>query len=263
MPDLPSQVLQSTCHDFIFSQHSSPKRIISLVPSQTELLADLGLDEAVIGITKFCIHPEKWFKTKTRIGGTKQLNLQLIRQLEPDLILANKEENLREQILELEMDFPVWVTDVNDIPSSYEMIHMTGELTGKKEAALSIIEKIQQSFNTLPAISKPLNAAYLIWREPYMIAGGDTFISAMMEKAGFRNLFADKNRYPQISIDELASAEVILLSSEPYPFKEKHVEELQRFVPSVPIMLVDGEMFSWYGSRMLLAAEYFKSLSVV
>src|ERR1700741_3198050 len=92
-----------------------PQRIISLVPSQTELLFDLGLDKEVVGITKFCVHPPEWFQTKTRVGGTKQLKIDLIKQLQPDLIIANKEENVKEQIEELEKHFPVWISDVNNL----------------------------------------------------------------------------------------------------------------------------------------------------
>jgi ABC-type Fe3+-hydroxamate transport system substrate-binding protein len=239
-----------------------PQRIISLVPSQTELLADLGLDEQVIGITKFCIHPEKWFRSKTRIGGTKSLNLERIHELQPDLIIANKEENIKEQVEELAGSFPVWVSDVNNLEDALAMISEIGSMTWTTATASKIIAGIRHSFKDLPAVSLR-KAAYLIWKDPYMTVGGDTFIDSMLHAAGFENVFGDKTRYPVVDVAAIqqSGCGFLFLSSEPYPFKQKHIDELQLQLPDVKIMLVDGEMFSWYGSRLLYAAEYFLSLS--
>jgi ABC-type Fe3+-hydroxamate transport system substrate-binding protein len=239
-----------------------PKRIISLVPSQTELLYDLGLDEEVIGITKFCIHPDEWFKSKTRIGGTKQLHIQKIKDLQPDLIIANKEENVQDQIEELAMDFPVWISDVNHLNNALEMISSLGKLTGKMKEAGMINDKINDSFARLRTSDFILRTCYLIWRDPFMTVGGDTFINDMLSLAGFQNIFSDKKRYPEISIEELRSAgcRLLLLSSEPFPFKQKHVDELQQLLPDTKILLADGEMFSWYGSRLIKAPAYFQEL---
>lgn len=244
------------------SLEHTPVRIISLVPSQTELLFDLGLREEVVGITKFCVHPEEWFRTKTRVGGTKQLNLDKIRELQPDLIIANKEENVKEQIEELARQFPVWTSDVNTIEDAYQMIGQVGLLTAKEKAAAEIIQQIRNAFSELSPLKNSLLTSYLIWRDPYMTAGGDTFIHSMMEAAGFSNLFADQKRYPEITLEELraANCQLLLLSSEPFPFKQKHVDELQPQLPGTNIQLADGEMFSWYGSRMIKAAAYFKRL---
>ena len=239
-----------------------PKRIISLVPSQTELLFDLGLNDEVIGITKFCVHPAAWFKTKTRIGGTKQLNMELIKQLLPDLIIANKEENVKEQIEELQKHVPVWVSDINNLEDAYEMMAQVGLLTGKNDSANNIVSQIKNNFATLLTNNYRLPAAYLIWQNPYMTIGGDTFINSMLEAAGFNNIFADKKRYPEITIEVLnaAGCNLLFLSSEPFPFQQKHIDELQQQLPQTKIVLVDGELFSWYGSRMLKAAGYFKKL---
>ncbi|PZR25986.1 MAG: cobalamin-binding protein [Citrobacter freundii] len=239
-----------------------PQRIISLVPSQTELLSDLGLDEEVIGITKFCIHPGKWFHTKKRIGGTKQVHQELICQLQPDLIIANKEENVKEQVEALAALFPVWITDVNNISDAYRMIHDLGMITGKSATADTIIEKVKQSFSVLKIPAVKPRIAYLIWRSPYMTVGHDTFIHSMLELAGYENVFADRTRYPEVSVEELQNAgcDQVFLSSEPYPFGQKHIDELQPLLPGVKIRLADGEMFSWYGSRLLYAAEYFHSM---
>lgn len=239
-----------------------PKRIISLVPSQTELLADLGLQAETVGITKFCVHPNSWFKTKTRVGGTKTINFETIAQLQPDLIIANKEENVKEQIEQLALKYPVWLTDVNNLKEALEMITDIGILIGKESMAFSIINQIKKAFGTLPIVEQPIKTAYLIWQKPYMTIGGDTFINDMLLKCGFENVFADKTRYPEINITELqaANCQLLLLSSEPYPFKQKHLDELKMHLPKTKIILVDGEFFSWYGSRLLKAPEYFIKL---
>lgn len=239
-----------------------PKRIVSLVPSQTELLFELGLEEEVAGITKFCIHPDEWFRSKTRIGGTKNLHLDDIRRLQPDLIISNKEENVKEQVEELAKEFPVWISDVHDLRTALEMIEAVGTIVGKQERALQLKDRIAESFEGLTPPNFSLPVAYLIWREPYMTVGGDTFIHDMLQHAGFQNVFASKTRYPEVTIEELLNSrcKAVLLSSEPYPFRQKHVDELQGRLHDVKIILVDGELFSWYGSRLLKAPAYFQSL---
>lgn len=239
-----------------------PERIISLVPSQTELLADLGLDQEVTGITKFCVHPKEWFRNKTRIGGTKQLDIEKIKELQPDLIIANKEENVKEQIEELSNHFPVWISDVNDLNSAYQMMEQIGLMTNKESEALKIITEIKHRFDELTTPGYRLTTAYLIWQKPYMTIGGDTFIHSMLHVAGFNNTFADQQRYPEISIEQIKAVkpEVLLLPSEPFPFKEKHAEEFQQQLPHTKIKRVDGELFSWYGSRLLKAPAYFEHL---
>jgi len=241
-----------------------PKRIISLVPSQTELLHTLGLEEEVIGITKFCVHPHQWFLHKIRIGGTKQLDIDKIKKLQPDLIIANKEENTREQIEELAIYFPVWISDVNNLEDAINMISSIGKIVDKKKESQNLVTAIQINFSSLtpPASNGKVKTCYLIWREPYMTVGGDTFINDMLKRAGFENMFRDRTRYPEVTINELISAycQLLLLSSEPYPFKEKHIAELKAILPGTKIILADGEIFSWYGSRLLQAPAYFQKL---
>lgn len=241
-----------------------PKRIISLVPSQTELLSALGLDHETVGITKFCIHPYQWFKTKTIIGGTKTLNIDKIRWLKPDLVIANREENIKEHVELLANDYPVWVTNVNDLPGALNMIADIGQLTGKTTLAKDLISQIGSAFKPLAVNKKTAKTAYLIWQNPYMTVGGGTFIHDMLEKCGFENIFAGKSRYPEIKIEDLQDAhcQLLLLSTEPYPFKQVHINELQKKLPHTKIILVDGEMFSWYGSRLLRSATYFNRLAV-
>lgn len=242
-----------------------PQRIISVVPSQTELLYDLGLDKEVVGITKFCIHPECWFREKERIGGTKNLNIDKIISLQPDLIIANKEENTQKDIELLQQHFPVWISDINTLTDALKMIADIGKLTEKEDKAAEIIHTIKSEFDLLKLDfknKKSIRTAYFIWFNPMMTAANHTFINCMLGICNFENVFADKNRYPEISEQELkeANPELILLSSEPFPFKEKHIAYFQFICPKAKIELVDGEFFSWYGSRLIYAAKYFKQL---
>jgi ABC-type Fe3+-hydroxamate transport system substrate-binding protein len=237
-----------------------PRRIISLVPSQTELLYDLGLEARVAGITKFCVHPPEWKSSKVIVGGTKNVDHDLVDSLKPDLILANKEENTKDDVELLSRKYRVWVSDVATIDDAYEMMSSIGELTGTLRDAEEIKHKIQLSFSALPAF-KQKRTLYLIWKKPWMTVGIDTFIHSMMKVSGFGNVIVG-TRYPKLSDEEIRSLgpEVVLLSSEPYPFKDQHVEEIQRMLPAAKVILADGEMFSWYGSRMREAAGYFSQL---
>ncbi|MEJ2901558.1 helical backbone metal receptor [Pedobacter panaciterrae] len=238
-----------------------PKRIVSLVPSQTELLLELGLDQEIIGLTKFCIHPIEKFAERTKIGGTKKLNIQLIRDLNPDLIIGNKEENEQSQIEELMEDYPVWMSDIYTLEDAKKTIAQIGELVDRQPEASYLNHLISAGFNDLQtlAVQNGINkkVAYLIWKKPYMLAGRDTFIDNILALNGLSNVIKEK-RYPEIELNELAKLkpDLIFLSSEPYPFKEAHLEEIRAVVPEAKVMLVDGEMFSWYGSRLVKAVQY-------
>lgn len=242
-----------------------PKRIISLVPSQTELLFYFGLEEEVVGITKFCVHPQKQFKSKPRIGGTKKFHFDRIAALKPDLIIGNKEENQKEQIEKLQSNYPVWMSDIKTLDDAFDMILQLGQLTNKNTIADQLVLKLKNSFQELKQVvanQKPISVAYLIWQNPYMVAAKDTFINHLLDLAGFNNVFQNKDRYPSVSEEELreAAPEILLLSSEPFPFKEKHIANLQNICPDTVIKLVDGEIFSWYGNRLLYAVPYFLNL---
>jgi ABC-type Fe3+-hydroxamate transport system substrate-binding protein len=240
---------------------SSPKRIISLVPSQTELLFDLGLDAEVVGITKFCVHPNHWFKSKTRVGGTKNYDFDKIKLLNPDLIIGNKEENEQNQMQELMKIYSVWMSDVRSLTQAFEMINSVGQLVNKTEKANDLIRKIALEFISLKKL--PLKkCAYLIWKKPFLCAGSDTFIDALLQENNLVNCFQNMGRYPEVTAIDLqaAQADVIFLSSEPYPFKEKDIPELQEICPNAKILCVDGELFSWYGSRLLRSPSYFSNL---
>ena len=239
----------------------TPKRVVSLVPSQTELVYDLGLSEEIVGITKFCVHPAGKVKDVCKIGGTKQLDVLKIKSLQPELVIANKEENERSQVEELMKDCPVWVSDIHDLDSAIDMIERVGELVGKSAEAKALSAAIAEGFNRLLIKPSHKRTAYLIWRKPYMLAGKGTFIDSMLQKCGLANAF-DAERYPEVDAAMLVAAqpEVVLLSSEPYPFKQKHIEEFQALLPNATVILVDGEMFSWYGSRLLHTPQYFEQM---
>jgi ABC-type Fe3+-hydroxamate transport system substrate-binding protein len=240
---------------------SAPKRIISVVPSQTELLYYLGLNKEVVGITKFCIHPHDKFKTTIKVGGTKQLNIDLIKQLKPDLIIANKEENERTQIEELMNVCPVWISDISNLDEAVDMIIRVGALINREKEAIKLKDEIIGRFNNLTFLPTNLKVAYLIWRKPYMVAGKGTFIDDMLQRCGLKNVF-ELNRYPEVTNEMLVKAnpDLVFLSSEPYPFKQKHMDEFKALLPNAKVILVDGEMFSWYGSRLLEAPKYFEKL---
>ncbi|NEM99341.1 ABC transporter substrate-binding protein [Pontibacter burrus] len=235
-----------------------PQRIVSLVPSQTELLFDLGLADRIVGVTKFCIHPKELVKQKTIVGGTKNFKFDVIDQLQPDLIIGNKEENYKEGIEQLQAKYPVWMSDIFTLEDSLEMMQQLGSITGTETIAEALIQTIKSGFEKLQLAQPTIATAYFIWRGPYMAVGGINFIDAMLQHCGFSNVFADLKRYPEITAEQLqeANPQLILLSSEPYPFKEKHVAEFQALCPQATIKVVDGEMFSWYGSRLTLAPEY-------
>lgn len=237
------------------------RRIVSLVPSLTEWLYDLGLEEEVVGITKFCVHPAHWHQAKPRVGGTKQVDVQRVLALAPDLVIASKEENIREQVEALATLVPVLLTDVQNFADALAVNAEIGRATGRQLPAEELNAAIADSFIGFP-LAPAGRALYLIWRKPYMTIGSDTYIHHMLDLAGFSNVAAHSTRYPEVTVAQMQAwqPDWVLLSSEPYPFREKHLQELQHLLPQARVRLVDGEMFSWYGSRMKEAAAYFSSL---
>lgn len=244
-----------------------PRRIISLVPSQSELLWDLGLQAELKGITKFCIHPETMFRSVPRVGGTKTIDLDKVRALKPDLIIGNKEENEQSQIEQLMPEFPVWMSDINHYADSLDMIQKVGSLTNRVQQANTLITEISAGFQKLPTISeRHKRVLYLIWRNPFMAAGNSTFINDMLTRMGLHNVMGEEtSRYPEVTMDTLPELkpDLVFLSSEPYPFKEQHISELQQILPQAKICLVDGELFSWYGSRLKQAPAYLQELQQI
>lgn len=237
------------------------RRIVSLVPSQSELLVDLGLADSLVGVTKFCVHPSSLRKTVQQIGGTKTVKIADVLALKPDLVIGNKEENLQSDIESIEQHVPVWMSDITDLESALEMIRQLGILTDTVKVSRQLMEDISLKFNKLKqnvSHQRPIKMLYLIWKNPYMAAGKGTFIDDCLSRCGFENCISE-TRYPEVELSDV-DPELILLSSEPYPFAEKHIGELQELFPTAKIILADGEYFSWYGSRMLKAPDYFRKL---
>lgn len=236
-----------------------PKRIISLVPSQTELLVDLGLEDRIVGVTKFCVHPSGLRKKKTIVGGTKNYRFDVIDSLQPDLIIGNKEENDREGVEKLASKYPVWMSDIVTVEDSLRMIGELGRITETLIKAEEIVNQLKMDLSS-PLVFKG-TAVYLIWNDPIMVAGPNTFINEMLSIAGFKNLIKT-SRYPEVRFEELKllNPDYLILSSEPFPFKEKHLILFKTLLPNANVRIVDGELFSWYGSRLLKALPYFKSL---
>lgn len=224
--------------------------VVSLVPSLTELLIDLGVN--VVGRTRFCIHPADKITSIPVIGGTKNPNISKIKSIKPDLIVANKEENNASDIAQLSTCCEVIVTDIKTVEDALKSILMLGEVTKTFQKAVKLHDEIK---NCLPVYRFPqeLKVVYLIWKNPLMSVGYDTYIHDVLRVYGCSNLFANQSRYPETSFESIRmlKPDIILLSSEPYPFSQKHSIEFVREVPSAKIECVNGEWFSWYGSRML------------
>jgi ABC-type Fe3+-hydroxamate transport system substrate-binding protein len=241
-----------------------PQRIVSLCPSITETLFALGLGERVAGRTRFCIHPKEEVSRATRIGGTKEIRFDRLAELQPDLIIAEKEENTREMVEQLESRYPVFVMDVVDIPSAIRMIRDLGDLTGKELEAKKLEEEINSGFSQLQAVSHKVRCLYFIWRAPYMVAGTGTYIDAVLERAGYENLGRRfPGRYPVLEEGMLKqlNPDLILLSSEPYPFRSPHRAEFSCLSRGSDVRIVDGELFSWYGERMKHTPSYLRELN--
>jgi iron complex transport system substrate-binding protein len=236
----------------------APRRIVSLVPSLTHYLADLGLEEEVVGITKFCILPDRWYRTKVRVGGTKQIDIQKVEQLQPDLILANKEENTKEDIEALRLLAPVYVSDVNTIEEAYQMMHDVALITNRFDRGSEWIKQVRTAFNSLQPLSGKQLVLYFIWQSPDFVVGSNTYINDVLKFIGLKNA-CKAERYPAFD-EAVMHPDIVFLSTEPYPFKEEHLEHYQSEFPNSTVMLVSGEAFSWYGSYMLQAVREFDSV---
>ncbi len=241
-------------------------RIISLVPSQTELLVDLGLEACIVGITKFCVHPPNLKQTKTIVGGTKNCKFDTIAALKPTHILCNKEENTKEIVKHCKEITNTHVSDIFNIQDSIDLIHTYGELFSRRTEASKIIQKINfklNEFNLFIANKELKKVAYFIWRNPWMVAANNTYINHILELNNFENIYQNKERYPEVELKKIrleGNPDLVFLSSEPYPFKEEHALEIERFTNQTKTIFVDGELFSWYGSRLIKAFDYFIAL---
>ena len=227
-----------------------PKRIVCLVPSLTELLAYFELDQEVVGITKFCIYPEDWYKDKERVGGTKTIDIEKIRSLNVDLIIGNKEENTKEDIEALMQIAPVWMSDVNSIEDTYHLIASLSSIFNKEELGAQLIQNLRSYFQLHATEGAGKSVLYFIWHNPGFVAGKNTYIDSYLAALGYRNCVSVE-RYPDSNTIGEINPDVVFLSSEPFPFQESHVSYYQSLYPDAEIKLVDGERYSWYGVRTL------------
>ena len=260
---------QKTLIDQIGTTHTfetSPSRIISLVPSQTELLYDLGLEDKIIGITKFCVHPYHFKSTKKSVGGTKKVHFEKIRLLQPDIIICNKEENTLEMVEQLRKICPVWVTNIATIEDNFQMITDFGQLFNCRTESQKWNDKLAFALTDFKNYIKDKEikkVVYFIWKKPFMVAGSDNFINELLKLNHFENIYQNKGRYPEIELKKMrleGDPDLVFLSSEPYPFAEEDAFEIGRHTHHAKTVFVDGEMFSWYGSRLLKAFDYFKKM---
>jgi ABC-type Fe3+-hydroxamate transport system substrate-binding protein len=238
-----------------------PRRIVSLIPSTTELLCSLGLAGALVAVTVYCVEPRDVVRGKTRVGGEKDPDLAAIRALAPDLVVANVEENRREDVDALRAaGVPVWVTYPRTVAEGLAMIRDLGEVTGAREAARALLDTLEPLYEQVRARTAqraPVRVFYPIWRKPWMTIGADTYVHDLLATCGGANVFADRTRYPTVSLDEMAgrAPDLILLPDEPFRFRRAHLRDFDAY-PAVPavrdgrIRLVDGKPFSWHGPRL-------------
>jgi ABC-type Fe3+-hydroxamate transport system substrate-binding protein len=237
------------------------RRIVSLVPSTTELLCALGLADALVGVTVYCVEPRDVVRTKTRVGGEKDPDLDAIRALGPDLVVANIEENTREHVEALRAaGIRVWLTYPRSVAESLTMIRELGEVTGAEAAARALLDELTPLYADLRARlagRRPTRVFYPIWREPWMTVGHDTYIHDLLATCGGASVFVDRARYPTVTLDEVAGREpeVVLLPDEPFRFRRAHLRDFDAY-PAMPAVrdgrlhLVDGKPFSWHGPRL-------------
>lgn len=244
---------------FPLGLHAVPERLVSLVPSLTETLVDLGGEDRIVGVTKFCVHPDHLRRERTRIGGTKGIHVGAVLDLKPDLVIANLEENDAQDVMALEIaGVPCWVCDVRSVERAFRLLSEMGRLIGEEARGVEMESRVRAAWEETRQQILPgghRRSAYAVWRDPWMWAGADAYIQDVMRWWGW-SPWPEVDRYPEMKMHALVEAEIeeVLLPSEPFPFKEEHRAECA----GLSTRLVDGEMFSWYGSRMLKVPEYFR-----
>jgi len=249
-----------------------PKRIVSLVPSITEALFTFGLRDEIAGVTEFCSEPRSYVASKPKVGGTKTLDVRLVLALEPDLVIANAEENRQEDIRQLlAAGQRVFVTFPRTVPGAISMLRQLSQMTGTSEAAEPYLEDAEQALAEVKAANaqRPrLRVFCPIWRRPWMTVGSNTYMHDFIASCGGFNIFSERHeRYPKAELDEVArrAPQVIMLPDEPYPFTEKHMPEIMeyQYVPAVRenrIYLLEGKHLCWYGPRMAGSLRHVQKL---
>jgi ABC-type Fe3+-hydroxamate transport system substrate-binding protein len=249
-----------------------PRRIVSLIPSTTELLCHLGLADALVGVTVYCVEPREVVRTKQKIGGEKNPDVAAIVALAPELVITNVEENRREDVEALRAaGVPVWVVYPRSVDETATFIRELGAITETGPRADALADEIVTLAARARAASAhrpPATVFYPIWRGPYMTINRDTYIHDVLRTVGAVNVFGERSeRYPTVTLDEMAARrpDVIVLPDEPFRFRRVHVKDFERYtdVPAVQrgrIHLMDGKLFSWHGPRL---AEALRTLPAV
>ncbi|HUP50436.1 MAG TPA: helical backbone metal receptor [Thermoanaerobaculia bacterium] len=235
----------------------APRRVVSLVPSLTETLFDLGAGQTVVGATEFCIHPETL--PCPRVGGTKNPDVERIRHLQPDLVHMNLEENLRRHAEEIERFAPVFATEPKSVSGVRDLITTLGAIHDRAGGAARLVSALDEERGLLP--KKAFTFACAIWKKPWMWCGGDTYVSSLVEAAGGENVLRHRHRYPQMDLDCLASLqpEVIFLPDEPYAFSAADAAAVAEATGSRVIGPFPGHLFTWHGSRTILGLRFLRS----
>ncbi len=239
-----------------------PQRIVSLVPSTTESLFALGAGPRVVGVTRFCVHPADQLAGLVRVGGTKQVELDRIEALQPDLVLGNAEENTREIFDAVGARWPLFVAFPRTVDQALDDLLDLGRMLDLEDRAEAAVAGIRAARVAPPPVRR--RAVYLIWRDPWMAVSPDTFIAALLAEAGIDIIPLGDQRYPTVTPGQLAALDpdLVLLSSEPFPFKQRHADELAELsgLPPDRLRLVDGELCSWHGTRLRAAFPYLAEL---
>lgn len=235
-------------------------RIVCLVPSITELVCELGLADELVGRTGFCIHPWETVRTVPKVGGTKDIKLERIRELAPTHVIVNVDENRREDADALAEFVPhVVVTHPLGPLDNLDLYRLLGATFGREAQAERLCEDFERALDEVRARTwAPQDVLYLIWRDPWMAVAPDTYIAQMLALVGWRSHpLHSEDRYPTVDLEECAGrVDRVLLSSEPYHFKDRHVPEVAALAPEAQVSLIDGEMTSWYGSRAIQGLRY-------
>lgn len=241
-------------------------RIVSLVPSISELIYDLNVEDKLVGVTKFCVHPKYFQIEKTVIGGVQDFDIEKIKELNPDVVFASKDENFEDEIAELEKFVPVYVTDVKNINEAKQMISNFGDLLNRRNEATKILMKIDLQLSDLSKITDDLlyrSGAYLVWNEPWVAAGKETFVDSMLKLIKVDNVFSNLNeRYPMVTGANihLGNPDIVMLPTEPFKFEDQQAMEISAHTHDAATFFVDGEVFAWYGSRLVKSIDQLKLL---
>lgn len=246
-------------HGFEFS---SPSRVVSLVPSMTETLFDLGAGASVIAVTDYCIFPEAGVELLPRVGGTKNPVVERIRALEPDLVHMNSEENLERHAREIEKFAPVFFSEPKTVADVARLMLVLGAIHDCRDAAKDWVARLHLELSRMPS-ARRFTFACPIWKDPWMWCGGDTYVSSLVESAGGRNVLGDRRRYPRVPLDEVIdlAPDLIFLPDEPYAFTEDDRTKLERLGSGVRIIgPFPGHLFTWHGTRTILGLRYLRGI---